>query len=79
MKPGTIVALKSGGPLMTVRSVIGDWITVDYFSNRDTIEQSTLHKDQLSVRREPDNWKALCGEQVGELGLTPRLDAGGSL
>lgn len=44
---GSVVELKSGGPLLTVRMIVNDEVTVDYFSNEGYHLTSAFHRDQL--------------------------------
>lgn len=52
MKVGDIVILKSGGEVMTVRSVRGDQIKCEWFENKKLREHEFL-KEQLEIYKEP--------------------------
>ena len=45
--PGDLVALLSGGPLLTVRAASGPWVTVDWFAGDEHCTAS-FHREQLA-------------------------------
>jgi uncharacterized protein YodC (DUF2158 family) len=55
LKPGDTVQLKSGGPIMTVRSIDRvEWITCDWFENNKA-EHKQFNRAQLK-KVDPDEY-----------------------
>ena len=46
-KIGDVVVLKSGGTKMTVRSVAGESVNCEWFTEERQIEQGVFHPDTL--------------------------------
>ena len=82
--PGSAVMLKSGGPKMTVSSVIGDtvqclWVGEEgesamYLIVASALQDATAYSDEEEPEDEPDH-EASCGvldaEKVGVTGTVP--------
>jgi uncharacterized protein YodC (DUF2158 family) len=49
LKTGDVVQLKSGGPIMTIRKIDGEWVTCDWFDDDGKANQKQFTHPQLKA------------------------------